>query len=185
MLLNSSDISQVVPLMHFETTETTLKNGNIVKRLQAVTTQTNMEFLVNFITAMLPKIVYHRNHLRYYRSNIGEFHQIISRITLDIDFSENLPVPVKFEPQSLHWQATVHSGLLKVDGEKSYHPYLSNDQNHHQNFVRLCVEEMLDTVDIKDEMQYIVIESDNCCNSISLLNISMISSAYQTTPTNR
>jgi len=81
MLLNSSDISQVVPLMHFETTETTLKNGNIVKRLQAVTTQANMEFLVNFITTMLPNIVYHRNHLRHYRSNIGEFHQAISRIT--------------------------------------------------------------------------------------------------------
>ena len=42
-----------------------------------------------------------------------------------INFSENLSVPVTYEPQSLHWaqeQLSVHSGILKIKGNKSYHP---------------------------------------------------------------
>ena len=55
---------------------------------------------------------------------------------------------------------TVHSGILKLHGEKSYHPILSDDKKHDQPFVKLALEKMLDTVDSIPEI--CVIGSDNC-----------------------
>ena len=55
---------------------------------------------------------------------------------------------------------TIHSGIVKLHGEKSYHPYVSNDCKHDQKFAKLVLEEMLDTVDTIPEI--CVIESDNC-----------------------
>ena len=57
------------------------------------------------------------------------------------------------EPQSLHWvkqQVTVHSGISKCCGEKVYHPYISNDKVHDQCFVKLAVENTLDSIEIPD-----------------------------------
>lgn len=82
---------------------------------------------------------------------------------IDVDFSENLTVPVKYEPQSLHWsheQVTVHSGIMKFEGEKSYYPYLSDDKKHDQHFVELALHEMISELPTIPET--IVIESDNC-----------------------
>ena len=48
-------------------------------------------------------------------------HEAFQCASLDIDFSENLTVLVKEEPQSLHWsndKITVHSGILKCRGDK-------------------------------------------------------------------
>ena len=45
-------------------------------------------------------------------------------LIIDTDFSENLKLPVKFEPQSLHWcheTITVHSGIVKLHREQSYY----------------------------------------------------------------
>ena len=73
-------------------------------------------------------------------------------------------MPVKYEPQSLHWcheQITVHSGLMKYKGEKSYHPYLSHEIKHDQYFVESVLTEMLGGVEVKRNTT-IVIESDNC-----------------------
>ena len=49
---------------------------------------------------------------------------------IDIDFSESLKLPVKFEPQRLHWcheAMAVVSGMVKLHQEKSYHPYVSDN----------------------------------------------------------
>ena len=73
-------------------------------------------------------------------------------------------MPVKCEPQDLQWsheQITVHSGILKFKGEKSYHPYLSATRKHDQHFAQLCILEILRKVDFS-ENPYIVIEGDNC-----------------------
>ena len=51
---------------------------------------------------------------------MGKFWNVFNTVIIDI---ENLSIPVKYEPQSLHWahnQITIHSGILKVDGVKSY-----------------------------------------------------------------
>ena len=78
-------------------------------------------------------------------------------------FSENLSIPVKFEPQSLHLSysyITVHSGILKNHGEKSYPSYLSDDWKHDQSFIKIVIEEMLKDADIEPG-NHTVIESDN------------------------
>ena len=140
------------------------KNGDITKRLKLLSRQANLCDIITSISLRLPKIINHRNHLRHYRSTINEFREFYDNILIDIDFSENLSIPVKFEPQSLHWcheQVTIHSGILKVGGKKSYHPYVSNERRHDQPFVHIVLEKMLEEVDMKLH-SYIVIESDNC-----------------------
>ena len=53
---------------------------------------------------MLPNIIHHRNLLKNYRSNIDVVIESIDHcVQLWLDFSENLTVHVKQEPQSLHW----------------------------------------------------------------------------------
>ena len=78
--------------------------------------------------------------------------------------SENLSVPVRFEPQSMHWhhgQVTVYSGILKTQGAKSYHSYISDDHTHDQQFVYVALKKMLEGKNV-DAGAYVVIESDNC-----------------------
>ena len=165
-LASHADPSKTVPLMHFQKEETISKHGKVLMKLKSSTTNANMCFILDFVSDLLAKSLHHRNHLKHYRNTIHEFRDNVNQISIDVDFSENLSVPVKFEPQSLHWshpQVSVHSGILKLYGEKYYHPYISDDLKHDQKFVRVCVEEMLSSIDIPhDETQYLVIESDNC-----------------------
>ena len=49
----------------------------------------------------------------------------------------------------MHWHKvtiTIHLGIVKLHGEKWYHPYLSNDKCHDQTFVKLGLEKMLESV---------------------------------------
>ena len=67
-------------------------------------------------------------------------------ICIDLDFSVDLSIPVQFEPQSLHWchqQVSVHSGIVKANGDKTYHTYFSDDKKHNQIFVEKFMIEML------------------------------------------
>ena len=164
-ILNQADDSVTVKLDHFDIVEVAAKSGNIVKRLKAISTNANMAFIVEFISSFLKNIIHHRNQLRHYRSCITVLRELFGKtLSLDIDFSENLTVPVKYEPQSLHWsheQITVHSGILKDGGEKSYHAYLSNDKQHDQKFVKVVLKEMLNEADTKNA-SFGIIESDNC-----------------------
>ena len=112
----------------------------------------------------MKKIIHHRNQLKHYRNTIHTFKEQFDAVSIDIDFAENLTVPVKFEPQSLHWsheQITVHSGILKCAGEKSYHPYLSNNKKHDQTFVSITIKEILNEARF-EAGSYCIIESDNC-----------------------
>ena len=113
----------------------------------------------------LKNFIHHRNQLKHYRNCIGTLRKELGEVSIDIDFSENLSVPVKFEPQTLHWshqQITVHSGILKHAGEKSYHPYLSDDLNHDQKFVKIVMHEMIRNINELKEGSICLIESDNC-----------------------
>ena len=116
-----------------------------------------------YISKLLYKIIHHRNQLRHYRNVINQFHNLFDAARIDIDFSENLSVPVKYEPQSMHWhqqQVTVHSGILFDNGNKSYHPYLSSDNKHDQKFVKIVMDEMISCISGTPEC--FIIESDNC-----------------------
>ena len=96
--------------------------------------------MASFTDALLPEITYHQNMLKLYRSSIKMFYQLFPAVHLDIDFSENLTIEVKFEPLSLHW---VHSGIVNINVEKSYHPYVSDSRVHDQAFVKLAMIAML------------------------------------------
>ena len=119
-----------------------------------------MKFILSFIEKTMPKIIHHRNQLKHFRTSMGKFRNIFNTVMIDIDFSKNLSIPVKYESQSLHWahdRITIYSGILKVDGEKSYRPYLSKDHKHDQQFVQIVLEVEYITAETT-----IVIESDNC-----------------------
>ena len=60
---------------------------------------------------------------------------------------------------------TVHSGILKCNGDKSYHAYLSNDRLHYQFFVDIVTREMLQEAEIPTGGNaFIVMETDNCAS---------------------
>ena len=152
-----------VPFLHFEKVDVKNKHGEMKKHLKTVQTPATLKYLLSFMENMLSKFVHHRNMLKHYRTTIKDFYDMFDSVDLDIDFSENLTLPVKHQAQSLHWsytQITVHSGIVKVEGEKSYHPYFSDNRKHDQVFVKLSIEKMLSDVDISDKI--IVVESDNC-----------------------
>ena len=51
-------------------------------------------------------------------------------MSINIDFSEKLEIPLKNKPQPVHlsgFEIIVHSGILKKDGNKDYNYYLSDD----------------------------------------------------------
>ena len=93
--------------------------------------------------------------------------QNVDTVCLDVDFAENLSIPVKYEPQSLHWfheQVTIHSGIVKFPtGLKSYHPYVSDDRKYDQHFAQSCTERMLEAPEEQAfDMCKVIIENDNC-----------------------
>ena len=60
----------------------------------------------------------------------------------------------------------VHSGIVKVNGNKVYHPYVSNSRVHDQIFVKSALEEMIESIDGLNDSTTMVIESDNAlCNT--------------------
>ena len=83
-------------------------------------------------------------------------------ICIDLDFSENLSIPVQFEPQSLHWchqQVCVHSGIVKANGDKTYHTYFSDDKKHDEK----CMIEMLGDIYFNsNDSAAIIIHTENC-----------------------
>jgi hypothetical protein len=146
------------------------KDGKEVKKLVAVNHPVSLEYILDFIEKLLPNIIHHRNKLRLFRNTKKKFMQLFdneenSYVYMDVDFSENLTIDIKWEPQSLHWskkQVTVHSGIVKSsDGQKTYHPYVSDSREHDQPFVYIAVKNMLLTTE-KNSANVILMESDNC-----------------------
>ena len=131
--------------------------------MEAVSTNSTLSFITDFISQWLIAIMHHHNQLRHYRNTKTSFRKNLNTL-MDIDFSENLQVPVRFEPQSLHWshpQITVHSGLMKFNGQKTYHPYTSSEKKYDHVFVKVAIKEMLAEIDIKQRIT-VIIQKDNC-----------------------
>ena len=162
-LKSSSSQEKMVDLTTFKQVEYKTKKGEITTKSKPVPTKSSMTDIISFINSILANTINHRNHLRHYRNAIKSFHDSFDAIFIDIDFSENLKLPVRWEPQEMHWcyeMITVHSAILKLHGDKSYHPYVSDDKKHDQPFVRIVLEKMFDTVDSIPQIG--IIESDNC-----------------------
>ena len=78
------------------------------------------------------------------------------------EISQNSKLPVYKELQSFHWggckdRKTVHSGLTKAGGTKTYHPFFSDDQA----FVKVVIAEMLDTFNVKRLLSVVIIAHRN------------------------
>ena len=97
------DKSTEVSMQHFKKVDVLMKNEKIVKRLKVVSKQTNLSFRTEFLEKRLSSIIHHRNHLKHYRSCLRLFKENIIGANIHVDFSENLSVPVTYEPQDLHW----------------------------------------------------------------------------------
>ena len=78
------------------------KKGKEIMRLQPETSDASIDTLIEFIDELLYKIIHHRNQLKNYRSVIHKFKELFDSVNLDVDFSEKLKVPLKYEPQSMH-----------------------------------------------------------------------------------
>ena len=116
------------------------KKGKIERCLVAESKSVNISFLLNFNDEILAKIIHHRNLLSNFRFEYPKVLQSLPTTESNIDFSENLTLLLPQEIQSMHWgqaktNVTVHSGLLKKEGIKQYHPYFSDDLIHDQSFV--------------------------------------------------
>lgn len=79
------------------------KKNKPLRRLVSMKEQVDAEFLVKFLKALLPNAVHHRNMLRLYRNIKYAFADMMGFVYIDIDFSENLTMRIKFEPQLCHW----------------------------------------------------------------------------------
>jgi hypothetical protein len=164
-----------VPLNYFENREIETKSSGIIKRLLPVKNLVNMSELLEFFDtsidqttkSRMSKTIHHRNLLRNFRYAKPIVLENFENLThLSIDFSENLTVPVKQEPQSLHWykeQKTIHNVVMRNNEGKSYHPHFSDDLTKDQEFVTVSLREILDNTEIKSN-DMLIIESDNCCN---------------------
>ena len=69
-------------------------------------------------------------------------------MSIYIDFLEKLKIPLKNEPQSVHWpcvEITAYSGILKKDSNKEDH-YLSDDLIQDHAFSNLVLDEKLEDI---------------------------------------
>ena len=133
----------------------------LLKRLTPVKAQVNAQFLLSFIDELLPEIINHRNMLKLHRSVNAEFKNLFSSAVMDVDFSENLALGIKWEPQFLHWvkrQMTVHSGIVKCRGRPTIPTLVMIALN--QSFMKVSIEVMMQNNELHDGP--VIIESDNC-----------------------
>lgn len=165
MLISNSKDDVFSSMMFFNKVTLTTKKGKKFKKLQPNYKKVNMKDLLVHLENMLPNILHHRNKLRHFRNAIGILSEKIDFIEIDIDFSENLTIPLHKEPQDLHWskhQISLHTGVLKEHGEKSYHIAFSNDLSHDQCFVKAVLQDILANLNHLNNTDYVLVKSDNC-----------------------
>ena len=96
--------------------------------------------------------MYHHKHLHHFLHCIAELDKILKHFaSTDIDFSENLTVPFKYEPQSqycYHQQVHIHSQISKTNDNKNDHAHFSDDHKHDQVFLKHALDDILNKMDL-------------------------------------
>ena len=109
------------------------KKSQPVQRFLPVKEYVGGPFLLYFLEYIAPSIIYHRTLLTLYQNFKTSFFDHLDCEYINIDFTENLTIDIKWEPQSLHWskkQVTVHSGAVKTIKTIVYYPHISNSRMH-------------------------------------------------------
>ena len=161
---SQDDKKTEVTLRYFAQVPVTSKKGVVSMKWRALNKQATMISIIEFIEKLLVPFIHHRNLLKHLRSTVHALRQEFNAIWMDVDLSENLSVPVDKEIQPLHWgkpQVTVHSGIVKLNGDKAYHPYISESLVHDQELVATAIQKMIKSTDSYEVVDYIIIESDN------------------------
>ena len=116
----------------FEKVEVVTNKGDTCKRLELRQNKSLAAEIIAFIDTFLFKLIFHRNDLQHHRSTIHQLSQQFTEasIHMDLDLAENLTIPIRESPQQMHWHkkqvVTVHSGILNMNGDKEYHPYMTS-----------------------------------------------------------
>ena len=95
--VDDAEDTETVRLDHFEKVMVKNKHGEEKKHLKQISTCANFSFLVPFLTKTIPEIIHHRNELKHFRSVVGMFRLLFNAVCMDLDFSENLTIPMKDE----------------------------------------------------------------------------------------
>lgn len=115
------------------------------KKLKPESRESSLSDTVWLINGFLSTIINHSNSL-----------------FIDIDFSENSKITVKFKPQSLHWYyevITVLSGIVKLHTEKNlYHLYVSDNKKQ----TKISKKYPQWVLEIMENIPESCIKSDNC-----------------------
>ena len=84
---------------------------------------------------------------------------------MNVDYLENLSIPVKFIPQSLHWshaQVTTHSGILKTPAEKHTTFTFLMKRNITRFSLSYVLKSITKQVAVDHKDLPVIMESDNC-----------------------
>ena len=165
-LTEQDDGETTVCLKQFEYVNHETKKGEAYKQLEMRTSQATIADILKFLDTKIFELIFHRNDLKHHRSTIHTLRDNLAEATVHVDLAENLTVPLKQSPQQMHWskkQVTVHSGILKVNGTKQYHPYLTEDMCHDQQLVGVNLKRLV-VAAAKSSPRLILVESDNGCD---------------------
>ena len=97
--------------------------GKPVKRLVSMRNYVNTAFLVEFMRQLLPNLAHHCDMLKQCRNFKAIFLDNLQCTYMAIDYSNNLTIGIKKEPQLLHWskkQVRVYSRIVKSNGIKPF-----------------------------------------------------------------
>ena len=110
--LKDADKLTTVPLMKFEKEHYLTKTGKTIN----CHNWCNFEFYSTVYGNISLQRSSSLHQLRNYQSTTKEFNTTHDVVVFDIDFSENLTLPIKFEFQSTNWShdhISVYPGILK------------------------------------------------------------------------
>ena len=171
-LLSGKKTNPLVTFSQFELTNTPYqqkdKQGNIIEKISKKTERVHHSLLFNKCVRKLKLVKYSYLMHRYQVNNdIYHWPQILSSIKTipliyHMDFSENLPQLLKYEPQSSHFNRKQYSSHCTVIHDKEGDKYIYHLSDHleHSFAFTFCVINHLTSP--SNKASFIRFKSDNC-----------------------
>ena len=103
----------------------------------------------------------HRSHVANIKNTLPLIRESCNRNYIEMDFSENIAMKLKFEVLDAHFlgkQYSLHCSIVEPGAQKYFY-HLSNDATYDPKFVHEILVDLFDKLCIKNET--IMIKSDN------------------------